>query len=349
MTTSDREFESSGGGLLVEDDEAQKQLLRKPIELASGLQIFADPDDSVSARSSHEYHDTSATRLSVYSTQPAISSNNPPHIIVLPGFIEHAGYGIGKKLQHTAARYVPHAHFHGIATDGFGPNSDRYGYSEREKHNLKGMGVTRSEYIEEVIPENSQIYFISTSMGTIITKEVVLNLDEDRLSNVAGGVLNACALVERGDESDRLSHIRKFGRFLFSVIPDAGLEVAKTPPHRLVSELISLWQSGHLSPADILPLAHLGIDILAGSEPEDIDDMLERIAHSSFTVLIGTDDPVAEHKMWLNKESLHDNLSIYPVHGRSHGIVLNPVRNARVIAKILYDTTPLGFEKRAAS
>lgn len=338
MSTNDQRFETHHGGLIVEDADIRDNLLRKPLLLSNGLQIHADPNDSVSERSERLHVPIDGYQLNVYATRPVVEVVNPPHIVILPGFIEHAGYGIGRKFQHTIARYIPHAQIHGIATDGYGPDSERYDHKDRHQHDLQGMGFSRTQYIDENIPEESPIIFASTSMGTIITKEIILNMKEERLRNVAGGVLNACALVERGTDSDKLAHWKKFGRFMLSVTPDAFIEIAHTPPKRSLSLLKSLWESGHFTKDDLYPLGSLAVDIISGSDPYDIRDMLSKTKHSKFGVLIGEKDPVGELEMWNGLSEDFGNLAIYPVKGRSHGIVVNPVRNGRAVSRILYDS-----------
>lgn len=344
MSNSEQGFENPRGGLIYEDSDAQQNLLRKPIILANGVELYADPSDSVSDRSRHETYYVDGFGINVYETSPRVEVDNPPHALVLPGFIEHTGHGIGKKLQHTLARYAPHVYFHGIATDGYGPNADRYTHSQRHEHDLVAMGDTRLQLIDDIIPPKSPFFFVSTSMSSIITKELIKRIDERRLQHVTGVVLNAVALVEEGGDGDRYSHLKKFGRFLFSVIPDAGVEIATTPPHRLWGLFKDLVDSGHFSKDDFYPLAHLGIDILSGSDPNDIEGMISRLQHAPVNVLTGDKDPVGELKMWSKLVEQFENLKLFPVKGRSHGIVVNPVRNGRAISRILFDTGVIDYQ-----
>lgn len=337
MSASDS-FESTRGGLLYEDPGARQTLLRKPITLANGTELYADPRDSVSDRSTRETYYVDGFGINVYETVPRVHTVNPPHAIILPGFIEHAGHGIGRKAQHTLARYAPHVYFHGIATDGYGPDADRYSHSQRHEHDLVAMGDTRLRLIDDVVPAESPFFFVSTSMSSIITKELINRMSERRLQHVTGVVLNAVALVEEGGDGDKYSHLKKFGRFLVSVVPDVGVELAATPPNRLWGLFMNLVDSGHFSKDDVYPLAHLGLDILSGSDPNDIESMLKRLKHTNVSVLTGDKDPVGELKMWGNLAERFANLKLFPVEGRSHGIVINPVRNGRAISKILYDT-----------
>lgn len=345
MSTGEQTFENSRGGLKFEDSDVQQILLRKPIQLANGFELFADPNDSVSERSRHETYYIDGYGVNVYETAPRVHVENPPHALVLPGFIEHTGHGIGKRFQHTLARYAPHVYFHGIATDGYGPDADRYDHSQRHEHNLVAMGDTRLRLIDGTVPPESPLFFVSTSMSSIITKELIKRIDERRLQHVTGVVLNAVALVEEGGDGDRYSHLKKFFRFLFSVIPDAGVEIATTPPNRLLGLFKDLVDSGHFSKDDVYPLAHLGIDILSGSDPNDIEGMISRLQHAPVSVLTGDKDPVGELKMWSRLAEQFENLKLFPVEGRSHGIVVNPVRNGRAISRILFNTGVIDYRK----
>lgn len=338
MSNGEQSFENLRGGLIYEDSETQQKLLRKPIQLTNETALYADPSDSVSERSTHETYYVDGFGINVYETTPRVPVDNPPHALILPGFIEHTGHGVGRKFQHTLARYAPHVYFHGIATDGYGPGADRYTHSQRHQHDLVAMGDTRLRLIDDVVPSESPLFFVSTSMSSIITKELINRMDERRLQQVTGIVLNAVALVEEGGEGDKYSHLKKFGRFLFSVVPDVGVEIATTPPNRLWGLFMDLVDSGHFSKDDVYPLAHLGLDILSGSDPNDIESMLRRLEHTNVSVLTGDKDPVGELKMWNRLVEEFENLKLFPVKGRSHGIVINPVRNGRAISKILYDT-----------
>ncbi len=317
---------------------------RRSITLADNQEVFPVPGDCVADRSQQDIFTVDGFRHEIFTSAPAIPTENPPFVMVYPGFFEHAAHGIGHKFHKTLARFLPTAHVIGVATDGFGPEAERYGLSERSDHGLEAMGRSRSVIIDELVPPESPIIFVGTSMGTILVKEVAKNLSSERLKQVSGGVLNACALVEQGPEDDRFAHVRTFSKFIFSIVPDIAVEILHTPPSHFVGQLANLIDSGHLSRDDALSLALLMADIVTGSKTADIDLMLSNFHEAPFGVLIGKQDPVAEYKKWKTRQESHPNLTITALEGRSHGIVVNPVRNGRAAARILYDNrvlTPL--------
>lgn len=310
---------------------------RRPIELAGGATVYPIPGDSVTARSEMDSITIDGYRHELFTTAPAIPSENPPYVMLYPGYFEHAAHGIGAKFQKTIARYHPTAHLIGVATDGFGPEAERYGWDERHDHDLEAMGRSRAEIIEEIVPEDAPLIFVATSMGSIIKKEVARNLRAKRIKQVTGIVLNANALVEEGPEDDRFSHFRAFGKFGLSILPDVLREMAQTPPQRFFGQVLSLIDSGHLSPADALPLSSLVVDIVSGSKTVDVDYMMHVYHDTPLAVLMGQDDPVGQLHAWVERREEHPNISINAIPGRSHGIVVNPVRNGRKVATIMYD------------
>jgi len=323
---------------MASGEQVQEIAARKPLSLENGQEIQPLPRGEVLKQTDHDIFTFDGFRHELYTTLPKSLSSTSPHIFIYPGFLEHAGEGIGKRFHETLASFLPHANITSTATDGFGPRAEhRYGWKDRTKHNLEAMGYSRAALIEEIVPEAAPIIFVGTSMGTIIIKEVAKSLSEKRQSQVSGGVLNAPALVEQGSEDDKFAHLRAFGRFIFSTVPDVAVEIFKTPPKHLLSELSCLVDSGHLSKDDILPLGNLLIDILGGSKTADIDYMLGCFNEAPFSVVLGSQDPVGEYKKWLLRQALHKHLNIVPVEGRSHGIVINPVRNGRVVARELYE------------
>lgn len=319
---------------------------RRPIGLAGGGEVYPIPGDSVTARTEKDIITIDGYRHELFTSTPAVESDNPPYIMVYPGILEHAAHGIGAKFHKTIARFIPTAHVVGVATDGFGPEAVRYGLGERQQHNLEAMGKSRAAIIEEIVPQEAPILFVVTSMGSIIKKEVARNLSPERISHVTGVVMNATAVVEEGPEDDRLSHFRAFAKFGLSILPDVFVEIAQTPPKRFIGQVLSLVDSGHLSPHDALPLGLLTADIITGSKTADIDYMMQVYHDTPLAVLLGQDDPVGQYHSWVTRREEHPNVSIHAIPGRSHGIVINPVRNARKVVKISYDeqmVSPLNF------
>jgi len=267
-------------------------------------------------------------RQTVWVTQPAHGRSVQATVATKPGLGEIIEDGIGWEFHRELAHELPDARILSHATYGFGPHAEIIPFRRLAKHNLGRMAVMGIDLLD-LIPNDVPLVLAGTSLGTVINNKI-LNANLQRLEPIKIDLVvhHAPALVEPS---------RIIPDMIIGFPPAIALDIIKeltlkTDPSRFGDNLRALWGS---KPGlkDILPTIRLIPDMLKGTPREEIDNA---VANYKTIVIEGTDDSVAEIKMWDELvQKYPDNLKLHLLDRRGHGVTIKPKEKARKIAKVI--------------
>lgn len=267
-------------------------------------------------------------RQTVWITQPAEGRSVQATIATKPGLGEIIEDGIGWKFHRELSHELPNARILSHATYGFGPHAENIKFHKLPKHNLGRMAVMGMELLD-AIPNDAPLVLVGTSLGTVINNKILnANLQRPEPLQIDLAVHHAPALVE----PSRIIPDMVIG-FPPSIVIDIIKELTfKSDPRRFGDNIRALWRS---KPGlkDAFPTLRLIPDLLKGTPREEIENA---VANYKTIVIEGTDDSVAEIKMWQDLvQKYPDNVDLHLLDRRGHGLAVKPKEKARKIAKTI--------------
>ena len=257
--------------------------------------------------------------------------NGDPHyaILSLPGYSEHIEHDIRKDFHAGLAEKFPQARVVSVGSDGIGPHSGSYRWSERHGYDLDGMARHRVELVLALAAE-LPLFVQATSMGTIISHRMnKLILDDPDLKHAVdlrGQFYTSPALV------DPSNIVRDMGvRFLPGISWDFTKEMLfKTAPKEAYEIIKNSTHSG-LSTADKTALANQFWDLWHGTRESEIGPV---IAEIPTVVVAGQKDSLAQWRMWNRlKRAYPEQLELHPIRGRGHMMTMKPGRTCDKLAR----------------
>ncbi len=248
-------------------------------------------------------------------------------VVPKPGLGELIEDGIGWQLHRELSERLPGASVDTHATQGVGSTARRLGLRELAHHGVDEM-ADQGLRLLEAFATDKRVFFIGTSMGTIIGNKLLrLNLERGRPVDVAGVIYYAPALVDP-------ANVKKDMRGDF--LPQTGKDIVseiflKTSFRHLPGQLSLMW---HSRPGlrDGLPMTKQALDIMHGTPQAEVEEVVQEYPA---WVVTGDRDPVGQLAMWLAIQEEYPSLTVIPIPNRGHGIAVKPYEGGRKLAEIV--------------
>lgn len=240
----------------------------------------------------------------------ALDAIDKPRIICLPGITQRMN-GSEHKIHDNISRDFPDSVVTTLGSNAIGIRG------AHDKATLEQAAMDRFEYLVETTPYGQPIIIAATSMGAVITNNMLnLNIDESEPLNIQGATYLVPAIVppeEKGFTSEP--------NFLYKL----GSSSLKTLfRHNITEQARILWGFRGLvvdSVQQIQPILHQAIELRGGTPISKIESVL---GHYCIRVVIAEDDSLAQQIMWRNFSSRFPNLTVTELANTGHDIAYHP-------------------------
>jgi hypothetical protein len=261
----------------------------------------------------------------LWNSPPSIKNDNPLYIANILGLGEIIEGGLARSYHEHLSHELPAAYIDTHSTRGVGTTGDRMSLKELWSYGLEEMARDRFDLFCNLYGNNPLVIAATSLNSAIAVRIAKLNID-------AGEPLRITALIAYASALTEPKHtFYKMGALPGALIIDGGAELLIRSNSQTRNEVWTDMLHSKPKRADVAPIVRQGSALFRRGTPRALTSEVANHYRENFIEMKGSLDTLNED---------HANLPITQVRieGRAHCIVLNAVKRARSVAKILKRT-----------